>query len=52
LQKPGEQVVIVQKVDSISPTNQPTEQIELKTKEQIEAEKPHWQQWREFLFGS
>lgn len=52
LQKPGEQVVIVQKIDTQTEGTQPEEQIELKTKEQIEAEKPHWQQWREFLFGS
>ena len=51
MQKPGEQVVIVQKADTAEKL-QPTEQVELKTKEQIEAEKPHWQQWREFLLGS
>jgi cell division protein FtsB len=51
MQKPGEQVVIVQKADTVEQL-QSTEQVELKTKEQIEAEKPHWQQWREFLLGS
>lgn len=52
LQKPGEQVVIVQKADTPIEEVVPAQQVELKTKEEIEAEKPHWQQWREFLFGS
>lgn len=52
MQKPGEQVVIVQKSDATTKLVQPTQQVELKTKEEIEAEKPHWQQWREFLLGS
>jgi cell division protein FtsB len=52
LQKPGEQVVIVQKADTVALSAQPAQQVELKTKEEIEAEQPHWQQWRDFLFGS
>jgi hypothetical protein len=52
LQKPGEQVVIVQKADQPLALAQPTQQVELKTKEELEAEKSHWQQWRDFLFGS
>lgn len=52
LQKPGEQVVIVQKADTPVEEVVPAQQVELKTKEEIEAAKPHWQQWREFLFGS
>ena len=52
LQNPGEQVVIVQKTDAEQNSIAPTEQVVLKTQDEIEAEKSHWQQWRDFLFGS
>ncbi len=54
LQKPGETVVIVKKDPSLAASNTPinTVEVELKTDEQIQNSKPHWQQWREFLFGS
>ena len=54
LQKPGETVVIVKK-DPTPVTNASSarsEQIQLMTEEQVQYSKPHWQQWREFLFGS
>lgn len=52
LQKPGEQVVIVQKTDTKTPDIKPAQQVELKSAEALEAGRPHWQQWRDFLIGS
>jgi cell division protein FtsB len=51
LQKPGESVVIVKK-ESNQVVEVPAENIKLQDKDEYEASKSHWQQWREFLFGS
>lgn len=54
LQKPGETVVIIKK-DTASTQgdgNGEVAQLDLKTDEQLQNSKSHWQQWREFLFGS
>ncbi len=50
MQKPGESVVIVKKDSSVGATTQ-TETIDLKTQEEIDANKSHWQQWSDFLLG-
>ena len=50
MQKPGESVVIVKKDSSVGTTAQ-TETIDLKTQEEIDANKSHWQQWQDFLLG-
>ncbi len=51
LQKPGESVVIVKK-DNNQTFEVPAENIKLQDKDEYELSKSHWQQWREFLFGS
>ncbi len=51
MQKPGESVVIVKK-DSTQNVEVPAENIKLQNKDEYEASKSHWQQWRDFLFGS
>ena len=54
LQKPGETVVIIKK-DTASTQgdgNGEVAQLDLKTDEQLQNSKSHWQQWHEFLFGS
>ena len=54
LQKPGETVVSIKK-DTASTQgdgNGEVAQLDLKTDEQLQNSKSHWQQWREFLFGS
>ena len=54
LQKPGETVVIIKK-DTASTQgdgNGEVAQLDLKNDEQLQNSKSHWQQWREFLFGS
>ncbi len=50
MQKPGESVVIVKK-DSVGTQSVQVEAVNLKTQEEIDAEKSNWQQWRDFLFG-
>ncbi|MEI8072743.1 MAG: septum formation initiator family protein [Candidatus Saccharibacteria bacterium] len=54
MQKPGESVVIVKKdpTVNVSATVSNTEQLNLRTNDQIENSKSHWQQWRDFLFSS
>lgn len=50
LQKPGETVVIVPKSETqLNPTVQSTR---LYTTTETQPTKSHWQQWRDFLFGS
>lgn len=51
MQKPGESVVIIKKEGS-NPAEVQTKAVDLKTQEEIQASKSHWQQWREFLLGS
>lgn len=51
MQAPGESVVIVKK-DSNSTQEIKTEQIDLRTPDEIEASKSNWQQWMDFLFGA
>jgi len=51
LQKPGESVVIVKKDNGKSSEVQ-AEVVVLKSEEEIQAGKSHWQQWRDFLFGT
>ncbi len=54
LQKPGETVVIIKKdtASTLGTGNGEAAQLDLKTDEQLQNSKSHWQQWREFLFGS
>ena len=54
LQKPGETVVIIKKdtASTLGTGSGEAAQLELKTDEQLQNSKSHWQQWREFLFGS
>lgn len=54
LQKPGETVVIIKKDTAFTQGdgNGEVAQLDLKTDEQLQNSKSHWQQWREFLFGS
>jgi len=54
LQKPGETVVIIKKDTASAQVdgNGEVAQLDLKTDEQLQNSKSHWQQWREFLFGS
>ncbi len=50
LQKPGESVVIIKK-DGTSTQTVEAEQVDLKTQEEIDEGKSHWQQWQDFLLG-
>lgn len=51
MQAPGESVVIIKK-DNGESQEVKAETVDLRTQEEIEASKPNWQQWKDFLFGS
>ncbi|MBA3679143.1 septum formation initiator family protein [Candidatus Saccharibacteria bacterium] len=50
LQKPGETVVIIKKDSSLATSSQVATEQTAPT--QTESSRSHWQQWRDFLFGS
>ncbi len=51
VQAPGESVVIVKDDQAEQQQSQDTKAVALKTDDQIESEKPNYQQWWDFLFG-